>query len=79
MYPGLIYFFEEMGASGLPSVQVEVPFQFSFTFPRVNSSTIRPTKTAMVLRNFDIMLVLQDKHHWRPGKPQLHAFLPCGN
>ena len=45
-----------MGASGLPSVQVEPPVQFSFTRPRVNTSTSRPTKTAMDLRSLEIML-----------------------
>ena len=44
-----------MGAWSVPSVQVEVPFQFSFTRPRVNTSTSRPTKTAMDLRSLEII------------------------
>ena len=58
-----------MGASGLPSVQVEVPFQFSFTRPRVNNRTISPTKTAMDLRSLEIMLTPQDKHYNGRGNP----------
>jgi hypothetical protein len=55
-YPDSIYFLVEMEGWSLPSVQVEPPVQLSFTRPRVNTKTTMPTKTAMDLRNLEIML-----------------------
>jgi len=68
-----------MGAWGWPSVQVEVPFQFSFTRPRVKSRTTSPTKTAMVLRILEIMLGHKISIPASGATPEIDAFLSGGN